>query len=83
MSLQKQRLATGRDGTVWPSTTPTFYIRFSEGVVSILNLEPTEVEFWAQKWRSFKIHGRDVSITEICDDYGYVIWPERNGSRIL
>jgi len=78
-SLQKQRLATGRDGVVWPDCAPIFYVHFSDGVVSELNLEPTEVESWAQKWRSYG----EVVITEICDTYGYVIWPERDGSRIF
>lgn len=82
-SLQKQRLATYRDGIVWPSKTPTFYVHFSDEEVSELNLEPTEVESWATKWRTFEIHGRQVTITAICDSYGYIIWPERDGSRIF
>jgi hypothetical protein len=83
VSLQKQRLATGRDGTVWPNSTPRFYVHFSDGVQSQLNLDPTEVESWAQQWRSFKMHGHEISIESICDDAGYVIWPERDGSQIF
>ena len=78
-SLQKQRLATGRDGVVWPDSTPIFHVHFSDGVTSELNLSPDEVEAWGQRWRSYGA----VEITEICDAYGYVIWPERNGSRIF
>ena len=82
MVLQKQRLATGRDGTVWPKTPP-FDVHFSDGVVSSLNIEPSEIEGWATQWRSFSIEGDEVRIESICDDEGFVIWPERDGSRIL
>ena len=78
-SLQKQRLATGRDGVVWPESTPVFYVHFSDEVVSELNLDPTEADAWGDKWRSYGA----VEITEICDTYGYVIWPERDGSRVF
>jgi hypothetical protein len=81
-SLQKQRLATGRDGTVWPKT-PTFDIHFSDGEVSSLNIEPSEIERWATQWHSFSVKGKEVRIDAICDDEGFVIWPERDGSRIF
>ena len=76
-ALQSQRFASGRDGTVWPKT-PTFDVHFDDGVVSTLNLRSSEIDGWAANHS-----GGRYKIEAICDDSGYVVWPSRDGSRVL
>ena len=76
-ALQRQRFATGRDGTVWPATA-TFDVHCDDGEVSTLNLRADEISSWAAQHDD-----GPYRIEAICDEEGYVIWPFRDGSRIL
>jgi hypothetical protein len=76
-ALQGQRLACGRDGTVWPKV-PKFSVHFQDGVISILNLEPEKIDQWAKL-----TGGGKHKIVAICDEYASVIWPARDGSKVF
>jgi hypothetical protein len=76
-ALQGQRLACGRDGTVWPKV-PEFSVHFHDGEVSILNLEPDKIDQWVEL-----MDGEKHKIVAICDESATVIWPARDGSKKL
>lgn len=72
------RIVDDSDATVWSDGKQELTIYFDGGEVTKITLPPGEIERWAYKTQ---ISGR--LIEAICDGEGYVIWPEKDGSRIL
>jgi hypothetical protein len=72
------RIVDDSDVTVWSDGKQELTVHFDGGEVARITLPPDEIERWAYKTQ---ITGR--LIEAICDDEGYVIWPEKDGSRIL